>query len=114
MDNQYPLILGLDFLTKPKGVLDFGNSTLQMNDKTYDLTPPPHSSTLVRSKHAQIIDAFTSTDMPVYLTRPVETACMLVEPISSSTRCAPGLEVPITMVSPRSTGCQLTTPLTPH
>ena len=110
INNQYPLILGLDFLTKHKGVLDFGNSTFQINDKIYDLNPPPRRSTLVRSKQAQIIDAFTSTDIPVYLTRPVETACMLVEPISSLTRCAPGLEVPLAVVSSQSTVCRLTNP----
>ena len=87
-----------------------GNSTIKLNDKTYDLTPPPRRSTLVRSKHAQIIDAYTSTDIPVYLTRQVETACMLVEPISSLTRCAPGLEVPLAVVSSQSTGCRLTNP----
>ena len=65
LHNQYPLILGMDFITKHKGVLDFANSTIQLDDKLHDLTPPPRRSTLVRSKEAQVIDAWSSADIPV-------------------------------------------------
>ena len=98
----------MDFITKHKGVLDFANSTIQLDDKLHDLTPPPRRSTLVRSKEAQVIDAWTSADIPVCLSRPVETACMLVEPISSLSRVAPGLEIPLAVVSSQSTVCSVT------
>ena len=98
----------MDFITKHQGVLDFGNSTIKLNEKLYDLMPLPTRSTLVRSQHAQIIDTYSSQDIPVRLTRPVETACMLIEPISSLTPVAEGLEVPRAIVSSQSTACRLT------
>ena len=110
LQNQYPLILGMDFLVKNKGILDFENSTITLNSEMYDLIPLPRRSTLVKTKQAHIIDAYTSTDIPVILTRPVETSCMLVEPISSLTRYAPGLEVPLAIVSSETTSCRLTNP----
>ena len=110
LQNQYPLILGMDFLVKNKGILDFENSTITLNSEIYDLIPPPRRSTLVKTKQAHIIDAYTSTDIPVILTRPVETSCMLVEPISSLTRYAPGLDVPLAIVSSETTTCRLTIP----
>ena len=108
LHNQYPLILGMDFLTKHNGILDFGNSTITLNDISYDLTPPPRRSTLVKSRDAQIIDAYTSRDIPVILNRPVVTPCMLLESISSLTRAKPGLEVPLAVVSSQTTTCRIT------
>ena len=108
IQNQYPIILGMDFITQHNGVLDFGNSTITLSDNTYDLTPPPRRSTLVKSQFSEIIDAYSSRDIPVRLTRPVETTCMLVEPISSLTRIAPGLEIPLALVSSQSTVCRVT------
>ena len=108
IQNQYPLILGMDFITKYKGILDFTNSTITLNNVIHEMSPPPRRSTLVKTKHAQIIDAYTSQDIPVCLSKPVQTACMLVEPISSLTRRAPGLELPIAVVSSQSTVCRLT------
>ena len=108
IQNHYPLILGMDFLEKHKGVLDFEYSTITVDDKTYDLAPPAIRSTLIKSQHAQIIDAYSSRDIPVSLTRPVNTTCMLVEPISSLTRNTPGLEIPLAIVSSQTTACRIT------
>ena len=108
IQHQYPLILGMDFLEKHKRVLDFEYSTITVDDKTYNLAPPAIRSTLIKSQHAQIIDAYLSRDIPVRLTRPVNTACMLVEPISSLTRKAPGLEIPLAIVSSETTACRIT------
>ena len=108
IQNQYPLILGMDFITKYNGILDFTNSTITLNNVIHEMSPPPRRSTLVKTKQAQIIDAYTSQDIPVRLSKPVQTACMLVEPISSLTRRAPGLELPIAVVSSQSTVCRLT------
>ena len=108
LQNKYPLILGLDFLTKFNAKLDFENSKIELNKQMYDLIPPPTRSTLVKSKHAQIIDAYTSMDIPVVLTKPVETASMLVEPISSLHRTVPGLEIPLAVVSSQYTCIRVT------
>ena len=111
IQNQYPLILGMDFINNWNGVLDFEHSTIKLKDEIYDLIPPPCRSTLVKSKHAQIIDAYASSDIciqrPVCLTRSVETACMLVEQVSSLTCLAPRLEMPISVVSSQSTACRI-------
>ena len=110
IQNNYPLILGMDFLVKNKGILDYENSTVKLNGTTFDLSAPPRRSTLVKSKQAQLIDAFTSMDIPVGFTRPVESTCMLLEPVMSLTRVAPGLEVPLAVVSSQSTTCRVTNP----
>ena len=62
----------------------------------------------MKSRDAQIIDAYTSRDIPVILNRPVVTPCMLLEPISSLTRAKPGLEVPLAVVSSQTTTCRIT------
>ena len=110
IQNVYPLILGMDFITENKGILDFSNSTITLNDQCHSLQPPPRWSTLVKAKQAHIIDAYTSVDIPVHLTRPVESACMLLEPVNYLTRTAPDLEVPFAVVSSQSTSCRLTNP----
>ena len=44
IQNQYPLILGMDFITKWHGVLDFEHSKIRLKDEIYDLIPPPKSA----------------------------------------------------------------------
>ena len=110
IQNNYPLILGMDFLVKNKGILNFENSTVQLNDATFNLSAPPRRSTLVKTKQAQLIDAYTSMDIPVGLPRPVESTCMLLEPVMSLSRAAPGLEIPLAVVSSQSTTCRVTNP----
>ena len=49
-------------------------------------------------------------NIPVRLTRPVESTCMLLEPVMSLSRAALGLEIPLAVVSSQSTTCRVINP----
>ena len=69
LHNPYSLILGMDSMRKYSAKLDFENSSIELNSNLFDLVPPPSRSTLVKLKEDTLIQAYTSQDVNVMMSR---------------------------------------------
>ena len=107
LHNPYSLILGMDFMRKYSAKLDFENSSIELNSNLFDLVPPPSRSTLVKLKEDTLIQAYTSQDVNVMMSRELTSCFSLVEPISSLTRKFPDLTLVDGLVSSHDTMCRL-------
>lgn len=107
LQNNYPLILGMDFIKSHKAEISYKTSTIALDDVTYKLYPPPTRSTLAKTVKHEIIMAFTAADIPVRLHKPVTTGCMILEPLASLTKLDPGLEIAPSVVNSQLTACRI-------
>ena len=107
LQNNAYIILGMDFIKAHKAVMNFEDSTITLDGNVFNLQPPPVRSTMAKSVKQEIIEAYTVTDIPVRLTKPLMCDTMLLEPISSLQRLHPGMEMANGMIDSRDTYCRL-------
>ena len=107
--NQYDIILGMDFIRQHQVKMDFSFSDPEITiaGQKHYLQPPPTRSMLAKTLSAVTIMGYSAMDVPVKLSKSLKTQLMLLEPVSSLTRYAPGLSVADSLVSSQVTYCRI-------
>ena len=107
--NQYDIILGMDFIRQHqvKMVFSFSDPEITIAGQKHYLQPPPTRSMLAKTLSAVTIMGYSAMDVPVKLSKSLKTQLMLLEPVSSLTHYAPGLSVADSLVSSQVTYCRI-------
>ena len=107
--NQYDIILGMDFIRQHQVKMDFSFSDPEITiaGQKHYLQPPQTRSMLAKTLSAVTIMGYSAMDVPVKLSKSLKTQLMLLEPVSSLTRYAPGLSVADSLVSSQVTYCRI-------
>ena len=93
MKNQYPVILGLDFLVAHGAQINLDESQVIIDDHVFKLLAPPTRSILAKTMHPELVMAHSVQEVAVKLNKPIHSGMMYIEPIASFSRIAPDLEV---------------------
>ena len=86
LQNQYNIILGMDFITGNNAKIDFENSTINFNGVTHKLQAPPSRSSTVKLTDTVFIPPYHAQDVNVMLSRPPSSDAVLLESVSSLSR----------------------------
>ena len=93
MKNQYPVILGLDFLVAHGAQINLDESQVIIDDSVFKLLAPPTRSILAKTMHPELVMAHSVQEVAVKLNKPIHSGLMYVEPVASFCWIAPDLEV---------------------
>ena len=93
LHNNYNVILGLPFMENNNAILNISQAEISLNGSKFNLQTPAIRSTMARTCHNEIIEAYTVSEINIKLAKPVTTPMMLLSGISSVERKYPGLTV---------------------